>query len=657
MAALQAGGLLARRYRLIDRIGAGGMSVIWRARDEVLDRVVAVKVLAASLAADAKFREMVREEARSAAQLVHPHVTAVHDYGETLGPDGGITAFVVMELLTGEELKAELTAGPLPWQTAVEICAQVAEALAAAHRLGIVHRDITPANIMMTATGAKLLDFGIATQVGAPDEDEDGETFGTPAYVAPERLDGLPAQPATDTYSLGVLLHETLTGRVPFPADTWEELSRALEAGTEPTLAGVPDLPPPVADVCLRCLARDPVERPTAAQVGEVLRHQLLAADPRRVMPSHTRPGAVPAAVPVPSPATGTLSAAPLTATAHPLPPTAVQPTAAVQAAPVDATAEMSSAAATAPPTPVDATAHGTPVGVTAHGTTTDATVHAAAADATGQATAVGGTAHPTSAEARPTGLRDAAAAVQPASAPPQRDPGAWQGDPGTWQGDSGARPESQSPVQPVAPGGPQVAAPEDRPGTGPERPAPPSDRTGPAGVPTRPGRVLLVAAAVLVALTATVVIVSTLGDGPGSRPTTGAPTAGPDGTSRPSPTGSPAPGVPTAGPPSTPAPGGQPDAEDNPNIPPPPISEVMSQLYRIVDDGVATNEIRDHAGVDLRNQLRNLRADSGGATADLAGQVSLLRDKVTVRRDEGSISPEYADLLDAALVRLARAV
>src|ERR687893_247754 len=106
MAALSAGGLLARRYRLIDRIGAGGMSVIWRARDEVLDRVVAVKVLAASLAADARFRDMVREEARAAAQLVHPHVATVHDYGETVAPDGTITSFVVMELLRGEALEA-----------------------------------------------------------------------------------------------------------------------------------------------------------------------------------------------------------------------------------------------------------------------------------------------------------------------------------------------------------------------------------------------------------------------------------------------------------------------------------------------------------------------------------------------------------------------
>ncbi|MER7458596.1 protein kinase [Micromonospora sp. NPDC126480] len=279
--ALHPGRLLSRRYRLIDQIGAGGMSVIWRAHDEVLDRVVALKVLVPSLAADARFRDMVREEARAAAQLDHPHVTSVHDYGETVAPDGTITSYVVMELLAGEELELRLTEGPLPWAEAVEIGAQVADALAAAHRLGIVHRDVTPANVMMTRTGAKVLDFGIATRIGAPDEDEDGGTFGTPAYVAPERLDGAPAQPATDVYSLGVLLFEALSGRVPYPADTWEQLSSALVEGAAPTLGDVPGLPPEVARVCLRCLARDPAARPTARQVATVLRDQMLPADPQ----------------------------------------------------------------------------------------------------------------------------------------------------------------------------------------------------------------------------------------------------------------------------------------------------------------------------------------------------------------------------------------
>jgi eukaryotic-like serine/threonine-protein kinase len=289
MPSLHPGGLLARRYRLIDRIGAGGMSVIWRAHDEVLDRVVALKVLAASLAADARFRSLVRQEARAAGALVHPHVTAVHDYGEDVDPDGTVTAFVVMELLSGEVLDSRLTQGPLRWDHAVRVCAEVAEALAAAHRLGIVHRDVTPANIMLTALGAKVLDFGIATHIGAPDEDEEGDTFGTPAYVAPERLDGTPAQPATDVYSLGVLLYETVTGRVPYPAETWDELAEALDV-PQPPMDGMPD---EVAAVCLRCLDRDPVRRPTAYQVAAELRGLLPALLMARAPASAARRGRV----------------------------------------------------------------------------------------------------------------------------------------------------------------------------------------------------------------------------------------------------------------------------------------------------------------------------------------------------------------------------
>ncbi|GAB7043673.1 MULTISPECIES: serine/threonine-protein kinase [Catenuloplanes] len=279
MPSLHPGGLLARRYRIIDRIGSGGMSVIWRAHDEVLDRTVALKVLAASLAADARFRSLVRQEARAAAAFVHPHVTAVHDYGEEIDPDGTVTAFVVMELLHGEVLEARLVQGPLDRDHAVRVCAEVAEALAAAHRLGIVHRDVTPANVMLTALGAKVLDFGIATHVGAPDEDEEGDTFGTPAYVAPERLDGTPAQPATDVYSLGVLLYETVTGRVPYPAETWDDLTEALAGTAAPPVDGLPD---DVAAICLRCLDRDPRARPTAHQLAASLRALLPVPAPPR---------------------------------------------------------------------------------------------------------------------------------------------------------------------------------------------------------------------------------------------------------------------------------------------------------------------------------------------------------------------------------------
>jgi serine/threonine-protein kinase len=309
---LSAGNLLARRYRLIDQIGAGGMSVIWRARDEVLDRVVALKVLAPELAADQRYRDLVREEARSAAQLVHPNVTAVHDYGDMIAPDGEVTAFVVMELLSGESLERRLTAGPLPWPEALEVCAQVAEALAAAHRIGVVHRDITPGNIMLTEAGVKVLDFGIATRVGAPDDDEDGGTFGTPAYVPPERLDGKPSQPATDTYALGVLLYETLTGRVPYPADTWEDLARTPRHGRPPAPSFVPGLPPEVAELCRRCLSHSPLDRPTARQVAEELKANLPKdGDTGRIAGTRPSTGPVTGSPPsVPAPALPELPAA-----------------------------------------------------------------------------------------------------------------------------------------------------------------------------------------------------------------------------------------------------------------------------------------------------------------------------------------------------------
>lgn len=279
MDTLAPGTLLARRYRLLDRIGVGGMSVIWRAHDEMLQRGVAVKVLAAELAADSRFRDLVRSEARAAAALVHPHVTATYDYGETVGGDGDTTAFVVMELLEGEALSSRLTQGPLPWPEALRVCAEVAEALAAAHRHGIVHRDVTTDNVMLTSGGAKVLDFGIATTVGAPDEDDDGMTFGTPAYVAPERLDGRRARPANDTYALGVLLFETLTGRPPYPAETWEEAAGAPR-GDPPPLA-VAGLPEPVTQLIRRCLAVDPQQRPTAHQVAWTLRRHLPGAGRR----------------------------------------------------------------------------------------------------------------------------------------------------------------------------------------------------------------------------------------------------------------------------------------------------------------------------------------------------------------------------------------
>ena len=261
----QAGTLLSHRYRLAERLATGGMAEIWRADDELLGRAVALKLPTPRAA------EMLHQawtEARTTARLSHPHIAAVHDYGESPRPDGSLAPFVVMELLDGESLAARLTGGPLPWTEAVRIGVQVASALAAAHAHSVVHRDIKPGNVMLTPTGTKILDFGISAVTGAPDDDETGATFGTPAYVAPERLDGRPAEPATDVYALGAVLVEMITGEPPYPVDTWEELAAARAAGP----GELPDdVPGDLRDLVQRCLNDDPAKRPPADEVRDSL--------------------------------------------------------------------------------------------------------------------------------------------------------------------------------------------------------------------------------------------------------------------------------------------------------------------------------------------------------------------------------------------------
>jgi len=263
---------LADRYLLIERLGAGGMSVVWRGMDQVLGRRVAIKVLASPIAEAPAFRAVIQREARAAARLAHPHITQIYDYGEASLPDGKYLPYVVMELLDGQTLAQRLQDGPLPWADAVGICAQVADALAAAHHRGIVHRDIAPGNIMLTPTGAKILDFGIAALAGSRGDPEGSGQLGTPAYVAPERLDDAPAAPAGDLYGLGAMLYQALTGGTPLPATTWEALADAYRDGVVIPPLRTPGLPEEVARLCERCLAPDPKDRPGGAEAAQVLR-------------------------------------------------------------------------------------------------------------------------------------------------------------------------------------------------------------------------------------------------------------------------------------------------------------------------------------------------------------------------------------------------
>jgi serine/threonine-protein kinase len=290
---------LGGRYQLERRIGVGGMSEVWRGHDRVLDRPVAVKIMAPAIEGtlgEAGGVELVRAEARSAARLAHPNVAGVHDFGTSAAPDREVP-YIVMELVEGRTLSEHLGAGLFDWRIAVRVCAEVAAALAAAHAQHVVHRDIKPANIMLTPAGAKVLDFGIAATIGSHDPDPDGPVMGTPAYVAPERFSGLAATPASDMYSLGVLLYHCLSGRLPWSAASHTALVDAQNRLDPEPLPHIEGLAPEVLDLCSRCLHRDPSERPTALVAALLLAEAVDArvyiplVDPVARMP---RPSATP---------------------------------------------------------------------------------------------------------------------------------------------------------------------------------------------------------------------------------------------------------------------------------------------------------------------------------------------------------------------------
>jgi serine/threonine-protein kinase len=263
--------LLGERYRLIEQLGAGGMSVVWRGYDEVLGRQVAVKVLASRLASDKAFRHRIRIEAQAAARLCHPNITNVYDYGES--EQVGLTVpYVVMELVDGGPLSSRLgRGGQLPWREAVTIGAEVASALATAHARGVVHRDVTPGNVMLTSTGVKVVDFGISALVGESEKGPDGALLGTPAYLAPERLDNGQVSPATDVYAVGLLLYRMLTGRLPWQASTTTQMLRAHMYNDPDPMPEVVGLPDAVAELVRRCLAKRPADRPVTAEVARTL--------------------------------------------------------------------------------------------------------------------------------------------------------------------------------------------------------------------------------------------------------------------------------------------------------------------------------------------------------------------------------------------------
>ena len=264
--------VLNGRYELIGPLGQGGMATVYRGRDLRLGRAVAIKVLHNYYAADDEFLQRFAHEAMSAASLSsHPNIVDVYDVGQ----DGDLN-YIVMELIEGRDLKAMIDAeAPISPDTALQIIEQAAEGLDYAHRRGLIHRDVKPQNIMITPSGQiNITDFGIAKSHLSTAVTQAGMTFGTADYISPEQAQGLAATPQSDIYSLGMVLFEMLTGRLPFVADTPMAVALQHIQNAPPSLRQFnPSLPPTLDALVLRAIAKDPAQRPaSAAQFAQELR-------------------------------------------------------------------------------------------------------------------------------------------------------------------------------------------------------------------------------------------------------------------------------------------------------------------------------------------------------------------------------------------------
>ena len=261
--------LFAGRYRLEDRIAVGGVGEVWRGVDAVLARPVAVKLLRAEYAGHAEILARFRAEARHAGSVSHPAIAQIHDYGE---PDPPQPPYLVMELVDGPSLAGLLAARRLDPATTMNVIAQAAAGLHAAHLAGLVHRDIKPANLLVAPYGnVKITDFGVAHAAGSAPITLGGRVVGTPAYLAPERLTGASATPAADLYALGVVAYECLAGGPPFTGMPMEVAAAHRELPLPPLPATVPA---DVATLVGELTAKDPAARPgSAAEVSSRAAH------------------------------------------------------------------------------------------------------------------------------------------------------------------------------------------------------------------------------------------------------------------------------------------------------------------------------------------------------------------------------------------------
>jgi serine/threonine-protein kinase len=290
--------LLGGRYELNEPIGTGGFSEVWRATDTVLSRPVAIKLLHGSYAHQAEARARFQAEARHAGALSHKNIARIYDYAEPAdGPP-----YLVMELVDGPSLASLLRTGPLDAARTMDVIAQAADGLQAAHDAGLIHRDIKPANLLLAPAGTvKITDFGIAHAVGSAPVTATGTLIGTPGYMAPERVAGAQAIPASDLYALGVVAYECLTGAPPFSG---VPLEVALAHRERPLPALPPSVPVDVAAFVMLLTAKDAAWRPGSA--AEVARRAAALRDCLEAGRAGARPmtpaaaGAFPAGVTTP---------------------------------------------------------------------------------------------------------------------------------------------------------------------------------------------------------------------------------------------------------------------------------------------------------------------------------------------------------------------